>query len=172
MAVYRLSITASENTVVAVTYKRRTAMTQHLATLKLTSARKQRALPDVLRRRNKLLKKLLEQRDLALAHNEGRNYAPLRLRTVLDKDTDRRIVRELPVRIKPCWWVGEKGETLLAVNYGSKTLELSKGKTAVEVGSEKDVVTVLDVIIRAVQNSELDTQIEAASVKLRDGFKK
>ena len=63
-------------------------------------------------------------------------------------------------------------ETLLAVTYGSKTLELSKGKTAVEVGNEKDVVTVLDVIIRAVQNSELDTQIEAASVKLRDGFKK
>ena len=87
-------------------------MTQHLATLKLTSARKQRALPDVVRRRNKLLKKLMEQRDLALAHNEGRNYAPKRLRTVLDKETDRRIVRELPVRIKPCWWIGEKGETL------------------------------------------------------------
>ena len=147
-------------------------MTQLLATLKLTSARKQRAIPDVIRRRNKLLKKLTEQRDLALAHSEGRNYAPMRLRTVLDKDTERRIVREMPVRIKPCWWTGEKGETLLAVNYGSKILELGKGKTAVEVGNAKDIATVLDVIISAVQNAELDAQIAAASVKLRDGFKK
>jgi hypothetical protein len=30
---------------------------------------------------------------------------------------------------------------------------------------------VFDVIINAVQNNELDAQIEAASVKLRDGFK-
>ena len=75
-------------------------MTQHLATLKLTSARKQRALPDVVRRRNKLLKKLMEQRDLALAHNEGRNYAPKRLRTVLDKETDPRSVRMLTVTIQ------------------------------------------------------------------------
>jgi hypothetical protein len=31
---------------------------------------------------------------------------------------------------------------------------------------------VLDTVIDAVRNGELDTQIESASVKLRDGFKK
>jgi hypothetical protein len=58
------------------------------------------------------------------------------------------------------------------VQYGSRQIELSKGKTAVEVGSEANLVTVLDVLISAVQNGELDVQIEAASTKLRDGFKK
>jgi hypothetical protein len=146
-------------------------MTQMLATLKLTAARKQRALPEVVKRRNKLLKKLGEQRELALAVNEGRNYAPKRLRTVLDTESGRKVVREMPVRIKPWFWTGEKGETLLSVFYGSKTLELSKGKTAVEIASTKEIPNVLDIIIGAVQNNELDTQIEAASVKLRAGFK-
>jgi hypothetical protein len=50
---------------------------------------------------------------------------------------------------------------------------LSKGKTAkrVEIASLMEVPNVLEVIINAVQNSELDAQIEAASVKLREGFK-
>jgi hypothetical protein len=142
-----------------------------LATLKLTAARKQRALPEVVKRRNKLLKKLAEQRELAVALNEGRNYAPKRLRTVTDTETGRRIVREMPVRIKAWWWIGEKGETLLSVHYGSKTLELSKGKTAIEVVSANDLPAIFDVLISAVQANELDMQIEAASVKLRDGFK-
>jgi hypothetical protein len=77
----------------------------------------------------------------------------------------------MPVRIKAWWWVGEKGETLLSVHYGSKTLELSKGKSAIEVASAADLPAVFDVLISAVQANELDTQIESASVKLRDGFK-
>lgn len=147
-------------------------MSQLLATLKLTAARKQRALPEVVKRRNKLLKKLSEQRELAVALNEGRNYAPKRLRTVLDAESGRRVVREMPVRIKAWWWIGEKGEMLLSINYGSKTLELSKGKTAIEVSSAAELPAVFDVIISAVQGNELDMQIEAASVKLRAGFKK
>ena len=146
-------------------------MSQLLATLKLTSARKQRSLPDVVKRRNKLVKKLCEQRELAVALVEGRNYTPKRLRTVRDTETGQRVVREMPVRIKAWWWTGEKGETLLSLFYGSKTLELSKGKTAVEVATEKELPAVFDTIIAATQNCELDVQIEAASVKLRDGFK-
>jgi hypothetical protein len=60
---------------------------------------------------------------------------------------------------------------LLSLFYGSKTLELSKGKTAVEIPSLMELPNVLEVVINAVQNSELDAQIEAASVKLREGFK-
>ena len=146
-------------------------MTQLLASLKLTAARKPRALPDVVKRRQKLLRKLGEQRELATAQAEGRSYATSRLRTVKDAQTGERVVREMPVRIKAWWWTGEKGETLLSVFYGSKTLELGKGKTAIEVANVKDIAGVLDVLINATQNAELDTQIENASVKLRDSFK-
>lgn len=146
--------------------------TSALATLKLTTARKPRALPDVIKRRNKLLNKLSEQRELAMAQLEGRNYTPKRLRTVRDAATGERMVREMPVRIKAWWWTGEKNETLLSIFYGSKTLELAKGKTAIEIADYKQLVSVLDTVITATQNAELDVLIEAASVKLRDGFKK
>ena len=41
---------------------------------------------------------------------------------------------------------------------------------AVEVGTEKDLVPTLELIKSAVLKGELDTQIEAAANKLRDGF--
>ena len=145
--------------------------TTSLAALKLTAARKPRALPDVVKRRNKLLSKLKEQRELALAQSEGRTYVPRRLRTMRDADGNT-TVREMPVRIKPWWWTGEKNETLLSVFYGSKTLELGKGKTAVEIANPRELVNVLDVLIIATQNAELDAQIDTASCKLRDAFKK
>ena len=143
-----------------------------LSTLKLTSARKPRALPDVVKWRNKLLQKLSEQRELALAQSEGRMYAPKRLRTVRDLETGQRMVREMPIRIKAWWWTGEKNEILLSVFYGSKALELAKGKTAIEILDVKQLVPVIDTVITAAKNAELDVMIEAASVKLRDGFKK
>lgn len=146
--------------------------TSALATLKLTTARKPRALPDVVKRRNKLISKLTDQRELAIAVIEGRNFTPQRLRTVADRATGERTVREMPVRIKAWWWTGEKNETLLSVFYGSKTLELSKGKSAIEIASVKDLPAVFDTLINAALNSELDAQIESASTKLRDGFKK
>ena len=145
--------------------------TTSLAALKLTTARKPRAVPDAVKRRNKLLSKLKEQRELALAQSEGRTYVPRRLRTVRDADGNT-TVREVPVRIKPWWWTGEKNETLLSVFYGSKTLELGKGKTAVEIANPRELVNVLDVLIIATQNAELDAQIDSASSKLREGFKK
>jgi hypothetical protein len=143
-----------------------------LASLKLSAARKPRSLPDAFKRRSKLLMKLGEQRELALAQSEGRTYTPKRLRTLKDATTGERVVREVPVRMKAWFWTGEKNETLLSIFYGSKTLELGKGKTAIEVATSKDLVIALDAVITAVKNGELDAQIEAASTKLRDGFKK
>ena len=146
--------------------------TSILNTLKLTAARKSRALPDVVKRRNKLLQKLTEQRELASAFAQGQHYAPRRLRSMRDEETGARVVKEVSVRIKPWFWTGEKGETLLAINYGSKQIELLKGKTAIDVGDTANLVTVLDTVISAVKSGELDVQIEATSVKLREGFKK
>jgi hypothetical protein len=54
---------------------------------------------------------------------------------------------------------------LLDPKLYSKVLELAKGKVAVEVGAEKDLVPTLELIKTAVLNGELDTQIDAAANK-------
>ena len=146
-------------------------MSSIITTLKLTAARKARAMPDVVKRRNKLLLKLSEQRALAAALQTGVHYSPKRLRSFTDINTGQRIVKEVPVRIKPWFWTGERGETLLCVNYGSKQIEIAKGKTAIEVGTDANLITVLDTVIAAVKNGELDVQIESVSNRLRAGFK-
>ena len=76
---------------------------------------------------------------------------------------------ETPKRVKPWWFTTDAGKLALSVRC-TKVLELAKGKVAVEVGTEKDLVPTLELIKTAVLNGELDTQIEAAANKLRDGF--
>jgi hypothetical protein len=73
--------------------------------------------------------------------------------------------------VKAWWFVADNGKLSLCVRYGTKVLELAKGKHAVEVGTGKDLLDVLDVIKKAVLAGELDAQIEAAANRLRDGFK-
>ena len=51
-----------------------------------------------------------------------------------------------------------------------ESLMVIENKPALKVGWEKDLVPTLELIKTAVLYGELDTQIEAAANKLRDGF--
>jgi hypothetical protein len=66
----------------------------------------------------------------------------------------------------------ESGKINLSVRYGSKILELAKGKNTIELASGEDVIAVLEKLKTAVLAGELDAQIEAASGALRAGFVK
>jgi hypothetical protein len=56
------------------------------------------------------------------------------------------------------------------VRYGSRILELAKGKYAVEVAHANDLTKTLGAIRAAVLAGELDAAIESAATKLRAGF--
>jgi hypothetical protein len=142
----------------------------NLATLKLSKAVKPAHMPVIQVRRNKLVRRLWEQMELAKAQQAGTHFAPIKFRTVVEHDTGIRRQVEMPKRVKPWWFVNDTGKLVLSVRYGVKVLELAKGKVAVEVGAEKDLVLTLELIKRAVEAGELDAQIEVAAVKLRDGF--
>jgi hypothetical protein len=142
-----------------------------LNTLKLTTTQKPTQVPAVQQRRNKLVKRVWEQIELAKAQQAGTQYVATKFRTVKDADGMRRTV-ETNKRIKAWWFTGDNGKLALCVRYGSKVLELAKGKYAIEVGGDKDLVNVLEVVRTAVLNGELDTAIDNAANKLRDGFGK
>lgn len=67
-------------------------------------------------------------------------FAPIKFRSVVENDTGIRRQVEMPKRAKPWWFVTDTGKLALSVRYGTKVLELAKGKMAVEVGTEKDLV--------------------------------
>lgn len=141
-----------------------------LATLKLSAAVKPTNMPAVQVRRNKLAKRLWEQVELAKAQLAGAQFSTTRHRSIVDAETGLRRQVEVSKRIKQWWFVADNGKLALSVRYGAKLLELAKGKYSVELASEKDLVSALEVIKSAVLAGELDAQIDAAAQALREQF--
>jgi predicted nicotinamide N-methyase len=141
-----------------------------LSKLTLIAATKPNALAPIVQKRNKLLKKLHEQIELATALAEGRNYTATKLRTVTDDAGNTKTV-EQPKRIRQWWWTADNGKLCLTVRYGAKLLELAKGKTAIELASADELVAVLETVKAAVAAGELDAAITATSGAVRSSFK-
>ncbi|MDI9235025.1 DUF6641 family protein [Limnohabitans lacus] len=141
-----------------------------LASLKLSTAVKPTHMPAVQVRRNKLAKRLWEQAELAKAQQAGTQFTATKFRTVVENDTGLRKQVEVNKRVKQWWFTTDSGKLALSVRYGARLLELAKGKFAVELASEKELVPTLEVIKEAVLAGELDTAIDTASNKLRAGF--
>jgi hypothetical protein len=143
-----------------------------LTTLKLTSAQKSANLPAVQLRRNKLLLRLAEQHQMARAQQAGEVFSATKLRTVTDAETGAKKQILTSKRVKPWWFTCENGKLALGVRYGARLLELGKGKFAIEIASQKELLPTLDLIKTAVQDGELDAAMETASGRVRAGFAK
>jgi len=141
-----------------------------LSNLKIVASKKSKGLSPSLQRRNKLSNKLYEQILLAQAQKDGRTFAPVRLKSVVDKETGERRTVERAKRVREWWYINDAGKINVVVKYGSKQIELSKGKNAVEVANGDELLKVLEALKAAVDAGELDSQIEAISVALRRGF--
>ncbi len=143
-----------------------------LANLKLVSAKRPAKLSPIVQRRNKLSAKLWEQIQLATARSNGTAYAPTRLCTVKDDATGESKTISVPKRVREWWFMADSGKLCVGLFYGAKTLELTKGKTAVELANNEQLLTTLEVLKQAVEAGELDAQIEAVSGAARANFKK
>ena len=142
-----------------------------LANLKLIAAKKPTQLSPVAARRSKMLKRIAEQLELATARKEGRVYAPTKLRNVKNDDGVTTVV-SVAKRVKQWWWSADNGKLCVSLRYGAKVIELAKGKSAVEVASNDELVTTLEVLKDAIAAGELDAQIESIAGTLKSGFKK
>ncbi len=142
-----------------------------IAKLKLIASKRENTHNPIIVRRNKLALKLDEQLALCTAQKEGRLYAPKRFKTVTNADGERVSV-ETTKRVKEWFWTTSTGKINLAVRYGSKVLELSKGKNAIELSTGEELIATLSLLKDAVIAGELDDAITNASDKLRSGFSK
>lgn len=143
-----------------------------LATLKLSTAVKPTHMPAVQVRRNKLVRRLWEQMELAKAQQAGTEFAPVKFRSYQDKETGLRKQVETNKRVKQWWFTADNGKLVMNVRYGARVIELAKGKNSIEIGGTDQLVPTLELIKQAVEAGELDAQIEVAANKLREGFGK
>ena len=143
-----------------------------LDSLKLTTAKKPTHIPAIVFRRNKLSSKLWEQIQLAKSQIEGTPFVVTKFKSVKDKETGLRRQVEIPKRIREWWFRNDAGKVCVSVKYGTKVIELAKGKHSVECDTAQGLIKALETIKSAVEQGELDTQIATASVTLRKGFTK
>lgn len=142
-----------------------------LNTLKLVSAKRPQTAAPIVLRRNKLSNQLHEQIELARCVLDGKTFAPTRLRSIKDKHTGERKLLEAVKRVKQWWFVAENGRVCLQVRYGTRVLELAKGKNSIDVGTVADLLSVLETVKKCVEAGELDPQIDSASAAVRERFK-
>lgn len=143
-----------------------------LDSLKLTTAKKPTHIPAIVFRRNKLSSKLWEQIQLAKSQIDGTPFVVTKFKSVKDKETGLRRQVEIPKRIREWWFRNDAGKVCVSVKYGTKVIELAKGKHSVEVENAQALVKALELVKQAVEAGELDAQIESASGALKLGFKK
>ncbi len=142
-----------------------------LSNLKLVSSQRKKIISPTEARRKKLTIKLFEQIQLAKALRDGERYAPLKMRTILNKETGTKQRVEVAKNINPWWW-DENGKICVMVHYGSKVLELQNGLNAVEVDDIDALVATLELIKTATDKGELDAQIDSVSQMVKAGFKR
>jgi hypothetical protein len=106
-------------------------------------------------RRRKLIAKIDEQIQLAA----NKDYTPTQHKWLTDEHGNQRKV-EVAKRVKRWWTASVDGKINLVVRYGSKPLEFSKGKNAIELASEAGVADVLAKLREAAELGELDALIE------------
>ena len=143
-----------------------------LNTLKFVSAKKPTQLAPIEIRRRKLSSKLWSQIQLANALNNGDSYTEKKFRTFKDRQTGETRSVEVMKRIRQMWFVGENGKVCLQIKYGSRILEFSKGKNAIEVASGEELISALNTLKIAVENGELDSQLNLAADSVKEKFKK
>jgi len=145
-------------------------MATQLSSLKITNVVRQMTTNTNEFRKTKLLKKLDEQISLATAQKNGELFTVKRLKNVKDGNGNSTQI-EVQKRVSPWFWT-DNNKTFVQIRYGTRVLELQKGKNTIETASSDDLLKTLAVVKNAVASGELDSVIEAASVKVRERFGK
>jgi len=117
------------------------------------------ALPPVganptLDRRAKIITRLEEQKALA---NDSNYKRTIRRREEKDGTT---VLVDKQQRVLPWWRAAPNGSFALAIRLGN-LVEFEKGKRAIAVSSFDKLPSVIDTVISAIRNGELDAQLEA-----------
>ena len=145
-------------------------MATQLSSLKITNVVRQMTTNTNEFRKTKLLKKLDEQISLATAQKNGELFTVKRLKNVKDINGNSTQI-EVQKRVSPWFWT-DNNKTYVQIRYGTRVLELQKGKNTIETASSDDLLNTLAIVKSSVASGELDSVIEAASLKVRERFGK
>ena len=142
----------------------------YLQKLKFTNVSRKSTVDPVMRRRDKLLGKLDEQRNTAEHALDGKVYTVMKRGWVTDTETGDKKRVDRPKNVRAWYWE-TAGVWYFQVRYGAKLLDLGNDKPTIEVGDKDNLLEVIDVCINATKDGEFDKQLTeiagATTKKLR-----
>ena len=147
-------------------------MSTILSSLKIVQAKRQSAIDPLMLRRNKLLRKLEDQINAAKALSKGESFSVNRVRNITDKQTSEIRAVEVSRKIRQWWFVADSGKVVIQLKYGSKVIDIAKGKNSVEVSNGAELIAVLETLKSACELGELDQQISSAADAVKARFAK
>ena len=109
-----------------------------------------------LDRRSNIIARLEEQK---LLLDDAKYVRPVR--TWVRKDGNL-MPLDRQQRVLPWWRVNTDGSYVFFVRWGGKPIEFEKGKNGIAVPSLDKIPLVIDILITAVRNGELDDQLAQA----------
>ena len=120
----------------------------------------------VVRSRTKFAAALQTQISIVEAEAKGETYTVDRQRWKTMDDGSR---ERVTVQVEPrkWFWEDEDGVTYLMPKIGVRPLEIEKGKPTIEVGAMKELVPILEMMVRATKAGEIDKQIAAANSRTK-----
>jgi len=129
-----------------------------LTKLNLVAYERESARDPKILRRKKLIAKIEEQIQLAT----DPSFQPMKTKWIKDEyGSDQKVT--VPKRVKRWWNENLDGTVVLTIRYGSKPLELAKGRAGIAVENDGAVVPALEQIKAGVANGELDPLLDAQS---------
>ena len=134
-----------------------------LADVKLVSAVRPTFQDPVALKRSKFISRISEQLEIANHLMKGEQIP---FTSFNDPVSLKR-----PRKVSPWWWIDKDGKYLMAIKYGSKVIELAKGKPAVQAETLDQIIEVLNSLKLATSNGELDLHLTQASELIRKKFK-
>jgi hypothetical protein len=138
-----------------------------LKSLQFVPVPKSLSTDPTLARRSKFLAQLEQQ--LALARDE--KYVVPRQRWVKQEDGSKQLV-EAPKRVKRWWRTDAAGNCFFILRYGNKLVPIADGKSAIAVGERSNLAAVIEMVIAAAKDGELDGAFEDAKAMPRTVKKK
>jgi hypothetical protein len=142
-----------------------------LQSLKVVAATRPTHLSPVAKRRNVLAARIDQQILVAQAFSRGEQFIATITRRNRNAVTGEMMESVRQRRVKECWWVTDDGKLVLQLRYGLRSIEFSKGKSAIEVGAMDKLIPTLEVLKTATLSGELDEQLSVTAGRLERQLK-
>jgi len=133
-----------------------------LSKLKVTTRPENTKANPLLSKRERLLAKLDQQRNMARCYVNDEVYTVYKEKWANDKETGERTKIRIAKNVRP-WFYKRNNCYFFEVRYANKALELSKGMHAIEVGNKTNLLPTIDTVIQVVIAGELDTSLVASA---------